>query len=85
MTASNFTPSVRSHTENCPFTTVQSGKFLPYLGGISACYVDFSRDGQWIAYVSYPEGTLWRSRIDGSDKTAADFAAPGGGASALVA
>ena len=46
----------------------ESGKFLPYLGGISACYVDFSRDGQWIAYVSYPEGTLWRSKIDGSDK-----------------
>ena len=46
----------------------RSGKFVPYLGGISACYVDFSRDGQWIAYVSYPEGTLWRSRIDGSEK-----------------
>jgi DNA-binding winged helix-turn-helix (wHTH) protein/Tol biopolymer transport system component len=46
----------------------ESGKFVPYLGGISACYVDFSRDGQWIAYVSYPEGTLWRSRIDGSEK-----------------
>ena len=46
----------------------KSGKFVPYLGGISACYVDFSRDGQWIAYVSYPEGTLWRSRIDGSER-----------------
>jgi Tol biopolymer transport system component/DNA-binding winged helix-turn-helix (wHTH) protein len=46
----------------------KSGKFVPYLEGISACYVDFSRDGQWIAYVSYPEGTLWRSRIDGSEK-----------------
>ena len=43
-------------------------KFVPYLGGTSVCYVDFSRDGQWIAYVSYPEGTLWRSRIDGSEK-----------------
>jgi len=46
----------------------KSGKFVPYLGGVSVCYVDFSRDGQWIAYVSYPEGTLWRSRIDGSEK-----------------
>ncbi len=44
------------------------GKFVPYLGGISVCYVDFSRDGQWMAYVTYPEGTLWRSRIDGSEK-----------------
>ena len=46
----------------------RSGGFAPYLSGISVCYVDFSRDGQWIAYVSYPEGTLWRSRIDGSKK-----------------
>jgi len=44
------------------------GQFVPYLSGISACYVDFSRDGQWIAYVSYPEGNLWRSRIDGSER-----------------
>ena len=44
------------------------GGFVPYLSGISVCYVDFSRDGQWIAYVSYPEGTLWRSRVDGSEK-----------------
>ncbi len=46
----------------------KSRKFVPYLGGISVCYVDFSRDGQWMAYVSYPEGSLWRSRIDGSEK-----------------
>jgi DNA-binding winged helix-turn-helix (wHTH) protein/Tol biopolymer transport system component len=45
-----------------------SRKFLPYLGGISVCYVDFTRDGQWMTYVSYPEGTLWRSKVDGSDK-----------------
>jgi len=46
----------------------KAGKFIPYLSGISVCYVDFSRDGQWMAYVSYPEGTLWRSRIDGSNR-----------------
>jgi len=45
-----------------------SGKLLPFLGGISAEYVDVSKDGQWAAYVSYPEGTLWRSRIDGSER-----------------
>jgi Tol biopolymer transport system component/DNA-binding winged helix-turn-helix (wHTH) protein len=45
-----------------------SGQFVPYLNGISACFVDFSRDGRWVAYVSYPEGTLWRSRIDGSER-----------------
>ena len=43
-------------------------QFAPYLGGISAGEIDFSRDGQWIAYKAYPDNTLWRSRIDGSEK-----------------
>jgi eukaryotic-like serine/threonine-protein kinase len=42
--------------------------FVPCLGGISADSVAFSRDGQWVAYVSFPEGILWRSKRDGSDK-----------------
>jgi len=45
----------------------QSKQFAPFLGGISAEFVDFSMDGQWVAYVSYPEGTLWRSKVDGSE------------------
>ena len=43
-------------------------QFTPFLGGISAEYVAFSKDGQWVTYVSYREGTLWRSRVDGSDR-----------------
>src|SRR5215469_11053970 len=46
----------------------QSRRFSPFLGGISAEYVAFSKDGQWIAYVSYRDGILWRSRIDGSER-----------------
>ena len=46
----------------------KSGEFLPYLGGISAGELDFSPDGKWIAYVSYPDDILWRSQIDGSDR-----------------
>jgi serine/threonine protein kinase/Tol biopolymer transport system component len=46
----------------------KSGRFTPFLSGISAEDVAFSKDGQWVAYVSYPEGILWRSRPDGSDK-----------------
>ena len=46
----------------------KSGQFVPYLGGISAQDVDVSKDGQWVAYVSYPEGVLWRSRVDGSQR-----------------
>jgi len=47
---------------------IATGKLLPYLGGISAQCLDFSKDGQWVAYVLYPEGTLWLSRVDGSDR-----------------
>jgi Tol biopolymer transport system component/DNA-binding winged helix-turn-helix (wHTH) protein len=46
----------------------KSREFRPYLNGISAGYIDFSRDGQWVTYVTYPEGTLWRSRADGSER-----------------
>ena len=42
--------------------------FESFLGGISAQDVSFSKDGQRVAYVSFPEGTLWRSNADGSDK-----------------
>ena len=44
----------------------KSGDFFPFLGGISAGDVDFSRDGQWVTYVSYPDNALWRSKPDGS-------------------
>ena len=43
-------------------------QFAPFLGGVSAGEIDFSRDGQWMAYITYPDNTLWRSRINGSEK-----------------
>lgn len=46
----------------------RSQQFLPFADGISGGEVDFSRDGKWFAYVSYPDNLLWRSRSDGSDK-----------------
>jgi len=46
----------------------KSAQFIPYLGGVSAQGVAYSRDGQWLLYITYPEGDLWRSRVDGSDK-----------------
>jgi Tol biopolymer transport system component/DNA-binding winged helix-turn-helix (wHTH) protein len=45
----------------------RSRQFAPLLSGISAGELDFSRDGKWVTYVSYPGRTLWRSRIDGSE------------------
>jgi serine/threonine protein kinase/Tol biopolymer transport system component len=46
----------------------KSAAFVPFLAGISAGDVSFSRDGQWVAYTSYPEATLWRSKLDGSQR-----------------
>jgi eukaryotic-like serine/threonine-protein kinase len=46
----------------------KSGQFTPFLSGISADEVAFSKDGQWVVYVSYPESILWRSKPDGSNK-----------------
>ena len=45
-----------------------SHQFVPYLGGISVLWPTFSRDGKWMAYIAYPEHTLWRSHSDGSDR-----------------
>ena len=45
-----------------------SKQFVPYLSGISAGELAFSRDGKWVAYVSYPDETIWRCRTDGSDR-----------------
>ncbi len=42
--------------------------YVPFLGGISAEFVSFSPDGQSVAYVTFPDGVLWRSKVDGSDK-----------------
>ena len=41
---------------------------IPYLSGLAATEVDYSRDAKWIAYVSYPDSSLWRSAADGSQK-----------------
>jgi serine/threonine protein kinase/Tol biopolymer transport system component len=46
----------------------RSAEFAPFLSGISADSVSFSKDGQWVAYVSFPEGTLWKSKLDGSQR-----------------
>jgi Tol biopolymer transport system component/DNA-binding winged helix-turn-helix (wHTH) protein len=42
--------------------------FAPYLDGGSVSDLAFSADWKWVAYVSVPEGQLWRSRIDGSER-----------------
>ena len=48
-------------------------QFLPYLPGISADRLGFSREEKWVAYVSYPDGTLWKSSVDGTHKQQLTF------------
>jgi hypothetical protein len=46
----------------------RSKQFVPFLSGVSAEFVTFSKDAQFVAYVTYPDGALWRSKADGSDR-----------------
>ncbi len=49
-------------------------RFVPLVSGVSATDLDFSSDGKWVTYVAVPEGTLWRSRADGSERLQLTFA-----------
>ena len=44
-----------------------TGSWQRHLGGISADGVEYSPDGQWVAYVRYPERSLWRCRASGNE------------------
>jgi Tol biopolymer transport system component len=46
----------------------KSGDWIPFLSGISAEHVDFSRDGEWVAYTSLLGLNVVRSRVDGSQR-----------------
>jgi eukaryotic-like serine/threonine-protein kinase len=52
---------------------VQAQRFDPYFPGLPAGPIDSSADRKWLAYVSYPDMTLWRSKADGSDKMQLTF------------
>ncbi len=45
-----------------------SKQLRPFLGGISAEFLTYSRDGAQIAYVTYPDGILWRAKADGTER-----------------
>jgi Tol biopolymer transport system component len=48
---------------------LKSRTFVPYLPTVLAGDLDFSPDGEWVAYARLPERILWRSRLDGSNAT----------------
>ncbi|HZQ94826.1 MAG TPA: hypothetical protein VFA67_07440, partial [Candidatus Sulfotelmatobacter sp.] len=62
-----FVGGIQARSELVRYDRV-SKTFQPFFGGISATDLDFSRDGKWISYVSVPDGALWRSRADGTDR-----------------
>ena len=47
---------------------VNSSALEPFLPGVSADGLAFSRQGDWVAYTTYPDRRLVRSRLDGSDQ-----------------
>ena len=47
---------------------LSTGKLTRFATLPSVQALDYSRDGKWIAYTTYPNGILWRSRPDGSDR-----------------
>jgi hypothetical protein len=51
----------------------RSQQLVPYLGGMCLELPSFSKDGQWIAYTTYPQGDLWRSKVDGSQQLQPTF------------
>jgi len=48
-------------------------QFVPYFSGQSIEGLDYSRDGESVAYVSFPEGCLWRSQAGGSQPVQLTF------------
>jgi len=50
-----------------------SRNFLPYLPGVNGVKFSFSRDGFWVVYVNVADNTLWRSKVDGSERLQLTF------------
>jgi eukaryotic-like serine/threonine-protein kinase len=51
----------------------KTGKPSLFLGGISADWMQASRDGKQVVYVSYPQGDMWKSNIDGTNRVQLTF------------
>jgi Tol biopolymer transport system component len=61
---------VDSHQERNEFLRydLKSGRTTNELSGISGTNLEYSKDGKWIVWVSVPDGSLWRSAADGSQR-----------------
>lgn len=48
-------------------------EFKSYLGGVNGLEADFSRDGQWVTYSSFPDRTVWKIRTGGTNRVQLTF------------
>jgi eukaryotic-like serine/threonine-protein kinase len=53
---------------------MKTGKPSPFMGGISADCIEASRDGKQFVYISYPQGDLWKSNADETNRVQLTFA-----------
>jgi serine/threonine protein kinase/Tol biopolymer transport system component len=67
-----FTIGTLSRAEIMRFDA-RTRRFTSFLPEISAVSASYSRDGAWMAYVKSPQGELWRSRTDGSERLQLTF------------
>lgn len=67
-----FTLGTLQRTELVKYDTA-SQHFVPVNNGVPVGEVSFSRDGQWVAWILFPDETLWRSRLDGSERVQLTF------------
>jgi len=57
------------------YLTMLNRNCEPLLRDLSVSSLSVSHDGEWIAYTLHPEGSLWKSRLDGSQRL--QLSAPG--------
>lgn len=63
-----FFVGVNSRWEILQFSPA-GGQFLPLRNNLtSTSLVEYSRDGSWVAWLNASDGSLWRSRADGSER-----------------
>jgi Tol biopolymer transport system component len=67
--------SLQNHWNEAYVYDRKSGEVRPFLPGISAEGIDFSRDGIWITYTNTNTQTLWVSRPDGNNARQIDISA----------
>jgi Tol biopolymer transport system component len=67
-----FTVGIKARAEMVRYD-VKGRQFVPYSPGLSAIEAQFSADGKWRVYVAFPDFSIWRSRLDGTERVQLTF------------